>query len=148
MSRETQKEESGFTVDTLKFLMEEKGKRYDQRIDDVHKELDDYKRDIKLRFIEVNEFRKSLDDLGQKMQTKLEATALQKSNDDRFNEHSKQLTDLRSRLDVGNPVIGTLQQQLANKMGFGQGTDKIIAYVIAIVSILLAIVGLIFGLAK
>lgn len=141
MSGETEKQVSGWTVDTAMG-------HFEQRVNDIHKELDDYKTDIKLRFTEVNEFRKSLDDLGQKMQTKLEAQALQKSNDDKFGEHGKQLSDLRSRLDVGNPAINALQNQQAINKGILQGSDITMGKIYAAIGAAGAILGILVLLAN
>lgn len=95
-----------------------------------------------------NEFRGSLSDLSTKMATKDELQATMKSIGEKIDALDKVSTEFRSRLDIGNPTISTIQQQLASSQGKTLGADKTVAYVIAAISILFGLAGLIITIIK
>lgn len=123
-------------------------KRLEEAADDLENALNDFKQSVGIRFIEVNEFRKSLDDLGQKMETKSEATVSNKSTSDKIDELSKQIIELRSRLDIGNPAVIALQNAQAASSGFRAGTDITMGKIYAAIGAVGAILAIIVLLAN
>lgn len=90
-----------------------------------------------------NEFRGSLSDLSTKMATKDELSASIKALFDKIEAQEKVNTEFRSRLDIGNPAIGSIQNQLATSQGMRTQSDltksdmfKYISAAVAIISIM------------
>lgn len=112
-----------------------------------------FENEVSERFKQVNEFRASLDDLGKTMATRRELEASSVSNQERYDEHGKQLQDLRSRLDIGPQGLTDLRSRLDQSGGRIEGvvvgrsegratldtTTKIVGAVIGAVVLLLAI---------
>lgn len=86
-----------------------------------------------------NEYRGSLDDLSSKMATKVELTTAVSSLSEKIDTQSNLIGELRSRLDVGNPAISSLQNAQATSEGRKLGADQIIAYLITAVALAVAI---------
>lgn len=99
-----------------------------------------------------NEFRGSLSDLSTKMATKDELQAVSRGLIDKIEAQEKVNTEFRSRLDVGNPAIGTIQNQLATSQGMKTQSDltrsDMFKYLSAIVGILGALILLSNGVFK
>lgn len=134
-------------------------KRLDDAINDLAKTVKSYIESTQIsqdkfeqstadRFAAVNEFRRSLDDLGKSMQTKSEAAQFQATYTQRHDEVVKAISDLRSRLDVGNPAIGTIQQQLAASGGQRQGSDITIGKIYAAIGAAATVLGILVLLAN
>jgi len=134
-------------------------KRLDEQIDALGREFfqdkqlktiaqDKFEATVQRDAVKQNEFRGSLDDLSKSMATKTEMGAALKNIDDKFAEHGKQLSDLRSRLDVGNPAIGTIQQQLAVSSGRQSGSDVTIGKIYAAIGAVGAILGVLVLLSN
>lgn len=118
-------------------ISDERDRRYQERWaaqEDAAKNLKEYQ----------NEFRGALSDLSTKMATKDELLAAVRSLSDKIEAQEKVNTEFRSRLDVGNPAIGTIQNQLAASQGIRQGGEitmgKIYAAIGAVGTILAIIV--------
>lgn len=117
-------------------VVDERDKRYEERWKAQEK--------ASQRYQEVsNEFRGSLDDLSSKMATKLEVNTAVASLIDKIETQGKSISELRSRLDVGNPDVRTLQNNEATRTGQSQGSEitmsKIYAAIVVGVSLLGAI---------
>lgn len=95
-----------------------------------------------------NEFRGALSDLSTKMATKDELTAGLKSMSEKIEAQEKVNTEFRSRLDVGNPAIGTIQNQLATNQGITQGSQITIGKIYAAIGAVGALLGIIILLAN
>jgi hypothetical protein len=96
--------------------------------DERRRAQDKFEDTVTARFVQINEFRGALDDLGKDMATRRELEAsmeavrterasLVTANDARLSEHSKQIIDLRSRLDVGPIELRTLQDRSNQSIG-------------------------------
>lgn len=95
-----------------------------------------------------NEFRGALDDLSTKQATKLEVQTAVSTLTEKIDTQANLVGELRSRLDVGNPAIGTIQQQLAARDGSTEGSDKTVLYVVIAINMLIGIVGLAISIFK
>lgn len=60
----------------------------------------------------------------------------------------KQLTDIRSRLDIGNPTIATIEQKLAASAGRAMGSDKTVLYVVMATNFLFSLAGILIAVLK
>lgn len=91
-----------------------------------------------------NEFRGALDDVSTKQATKVELNTAIKTLSDKIDVQAGLLSDLRSRLDVGNPAISALQNQQAISKGILQGSDitmnKIYAAMVAVAAVITVII--------
>lgn len=85
-----------------------------------------------------NEYRGSLNDLSTKMATKTEVITAVQAVVDKIEAQDKVNTEFRSRLDVGNPDVRSLQTAQATQLGSRLSTDKLIAYLIAAGSLAIA----------
>lgn len=95
-----------------------------------------------------NEFRGALDDLSTKQATKLELQTAVSTLTEKIDTQANLTSELRSRLDVGNPAIGTIQQQIAARDGSTTGSDRAILYVVIAINMLLGIVGVAVSIIK
>lgn len=95
-----------------------------------------------------NEFRGALDDLSTKQATKLELQTAVSTLTEKIDTQANLMGELRSRLDVGNPAIGTIQQQLAASDGLRKGSDITIGKIYAAIAAVGAIMGIIVLLAN
>lgn len=95
-----------------------------------------------------NEFRGSLEDLSTKQATKLELAAAIKTVTDKIDLQSATLSELRSRLDVGNPTVAALQNQYSTSLGRGEGVAKAVAYLISGISVIFGVVGILIAVLK
>lgn len=100
------------------------------------------------RFESVNEFRAALSDQSASLVSRNEVEQLAKSLTEKIDELGKQLVELRSRLDVGNPVVSTIQQQLAANQGMLQGSAVTMSKIYAAIGAVGAILGIIILLAN
>lgn len=112
-----------------------------------------FENEVSERFKQVNEFRASLDDLGKTMATRREMEASSITSQERYDEHSKQLQDLRSRLDIGPQGLVDLRARVDQSGGRVAGvaegrtesrttldtTTKVIGAVIGAIVLLLAV---------
>lgn len=126
-------------------IADERDRRYHERWsaqEEAAKNLKEYQ----------NEFRGSLSDLSTKMATKDEMLAVAKGLSEKIEAQEKVNTEFRSRLDIGNPAIGALQQQQAISAGIIKGGDitmgKIYAAIGAVGAILAIIVMIANGVFK
>lgn len=152
MSGETEKQVSGWTVDTLKEyhdlridyerqLSDERGDRYKERWQ-AQEAASKYAQE------KANEFRGSLDDLSSKQATKVElATAIQTITE-KIDVQSGLIGELRSRLDIGNPAIATLQNAQAAQAGLKLGADVTWGKVVTLVSVVGGVLTIIILLAN
>lgn len=83
--------------------------------------LDKFEQTVKEGFVKQNEFRGSLSDLGLTMSTRREAEQTAEAWNKRFDELSKQMSEVRSRLDVGPQELRTLVATQATTLGRQQG---------------------------
>lgn len=94
--------QSGWTLETLKLLLEEK-------ILSVKEALAKFEQFVLAKFVDVNEFRKALEDLGKNMATRRELEDLK-----------EQVNALRSRVDIGPAGL----QQLQSAQDFSKGKSE------------------------
>lgn len=122
-------------------VTDERDKRYHERWaaqEDAAKNLKEYQ----------NEFRGALNDLSTKMATKDELTAAMRGLIDKIESQEKVNTEFRSRLDIGNPAIGSIQQQLATNQGLAQGGQITMGRIYAAIGAAGAILGILVLLAN
>lgn len=100
------------------------------------------------RFESVNEFRAALADQSSTLVSRTEVDQYNKALNEKIEELSKLVAELRSRLDVGNPAIGTIQQQLAAASGIQQGEQLQMGKIYAFVGAIGAALGIIVVLAN
>lgn len=111
MSGETEKNISGWTVDTLKAYLESvidgNDRRYQQRFD-AQEAANKYSQE------KSNEFRGSLDDIGKKQMPRSEAEAMFKALSDKAEAFAKanagRISDLQARLDRNEGRSGGFSQ--------------------------------------
>ena len=175
MSGETEKDVSGWTVDTLKeyadrrlqSISEYNDRRFADQETAVQAALLAAKEAVaaaltaakeavdkanlagEKRFDAVNEFRGQLADQTATLIPRSEAEQRMQTLSDKINVNSQDLGNLRSRLDVGNPVVTQLQNQLAAADGAQTGADSTradfyrgLAMGISIISLVSVIIGL------
>lgn len=111
-----------------------------------------FENEVAARFTQVNEFRASLDDLGKAMATRRELESSQATSQGRYEDLSKQLQELRSRLDTGPADLRLLQQRFDVGAGVDQGAVEAraasrsgITFAQGLLATAIAIVALIFG---
>jgi hypothetical protein len=92
------------------------------------------------RFESVNEFRSTLADQASMLMPKSEAEIRFKSVEIKFDDLSKQLTDLRSRVDVGPAGLRALQTISDINSGVKQGSDENYTRIALIIATTAAIV--------
>ena len=139
MSGETEKDVSGLTTDTLRLLMDTELRRVDDRFAAF---LNVYQRDQE----KANEFRSALDDLSKTMATRRELESAQLSGSARIDALTKDIGDLRSRLDIGPAGLAPLQAYQQQQAGRSEGIGSTIAYVVTAVFVTAALVGLFLSL--
>lgn len=148
MSGETESQESGWTVDTLKYLVDERQRRDDrylQLLDRLLTERWQAQEVASKRAIEVgNEFRQTLDDLSSKQATKVELESAVKTLTDKIDTNTSAQAETRSRLDVGPAGLAALQTQQTLNAGIQQGSQitmgKIYAAIAAVGTIVSIVV--------
>ena len=149
MTGETGKEESGWTTDTLKVLVDRQFghaaelRRADQEALALlgvanQRAQDKFEESVTTRFVQVNEFRGSLDDLSKGMATRRETEATFAAITARIDDMAKQIGDLRSRIDVGPAGLQTLQSRVDTSGGRQQGVTSTQQLLIALAGILIA----------
>lgn len=145
MSGETQRNESGWSTDTLKDYLEKvialNDTRYNERWS-AQEAATKYSQE------KANEFRGALDDVSSKQATKVELATAVKTLSDKIDVSSTLIAELRSRLDVGNPAIAALQNQNSRSQGQDSGSDKTWAVIGKVVPILIGLGGLLYGIFK
>ncbi|WP_158708803.1 hypothetical protein [Streptomyces sp. NRRL S-920] len=134
--------DDGWTVEVLRAhvgaIFEERDKRYDQRFNDLdmatkaalaasEKAVNKAENAMERRFEGVNEFRSTLSDQASQFMTRLEAVAAIERNSERIQE----LTDRLNRSE-----------------GKGAGLNAGWAYLIAGVTVIAAVVGIILGVTR
>lgn len=128
-------------VDYERQVSNERDQRYHERWaaqEEATKNLKDYQ----------NEFRGSLNDLSTKMATKNELTAAIRALSEKIEAQEKVNTEFRSRLDIGNPAIGSIQQQLATSAGVQKGSDITMGKIYAAIGAVGVILGMLVLLAN
>ena len=141
MSGETQSDVSGLTTDTLRLLMDAELRRVDDRFAAF---LEVYRRDQE----KANEFRSALDDLSKTMATRRELEASNLSSSARIDSVTKDVGDLRSRLDIGPAGLAPLQAYQHQQEGRKEGIGASVGLIVTIVTVTGGIVGLIVVLAN
>lgn len=63
-------------------------------------------------------------------------------------EHSKQLTEMRSRLDTGPAGLSTLQNQFASQQGITKGSDITMSKIYAAIGVAAALLGILVLLSN
>lgn len=120
---------ASWTVDTLKELQDEK-------IRSLTESLKEFRETVLARFIQVNEFRGALDDLGKQMATRRELEATKEQYDAQIVDLSKQLGELRSRIDVGPVGLQQVQTSQHLSQGRGEGMASMWGYIIGAIGII------------
>lgn len=129
---------SNIRMDYERQISDERDKRYHERWaaqEEAAKNLKEYQ----------NEFRGALTDLSARMATKDELLAAIRSLSEKIEAQEKVNTEFRSRLDIGNPAIGSIQNQLANNSGKSSGASTTIAYIVTAISIAFGALGMILA---
>ncbi len=106
------------------------------------KSLQEFKHSMHNRFAQVNAFREALDDLGKTMATRREVEDFKQTYTERHEAVNKAIVALGSRIDVGNPALLSLQQQVAADAARSGGLSdgaKMLAAVLAAVLVMLGI---------
>ncbi len=134
MSGETEKDVSGLTTDTLKLLVDSEFRRIDERFAAF---LNTYGRDQE----KANEFRSALDDLGKQMATRRET-------EQRLDAMNQQISDLRSRLDVGPSGLTQLQLAQAQQSGVTVGKESSLTSLYALIAAVGAVIAIVVVLAN
>lgn len=125
MSGETERQVSGWTVDTLKQFHDtvieyeqklsiERDKRYQERWQaqqDASQALKEYQ----------NEFRGALTDLSTKQATKVELETSNKTLTDKIDVNNIEVSTLRSRLDIGPVGLSSLTSKVDISQARGTG---------------------------
>lgn len=122
-------------------IVDERHERYRERWaaqEEAAKNLKEYQ----------NEFRGSLSDLSTKMATKDELLAAIRGLSEKIDALDKVSTEFRSRLDVGNPAIQSLQNQQALSSGIQQGGQITMGRIYAAVGAVGVILGMLILLAN
>jgi hypothetical protein len=130
MSGETEQSGSGWTVDTLKL-------HHDERIKAIEASQNKFEEAVASRFIQVNEFRGALDDLGKQMATRRELESL-----------ANQLSDLRSKIDIGPAALASLQSQSDATAGRREGMQLTAGLLFAGLAALGTVIGIIIIVAN
>jgi len=141
MSGETEKDVSGLTTDTLRLLMEAEVRRIDERFSAF---MNTYERDQE----KANEFRAALDDLSKTMATRRELTTSTEAITQRFTNQQAQMSELRSRLDVGPAGLHSLQAYQQQQEGRQEGIGASIGLIVLVVSVTAGLVGILVALAN
>ena len=133
MSRETERNVSGWTTDTLKEYLEarisEADKRYQQRFD-AQEAAQKYAQE------KANEFRGSLDDVGKKQMPRTEAEALIKASAERTG----------SELNATNQKVDMLISRMDRNEGRGSGLNSGWGYLVGGVGLIVLIITTFFAL--
>lgn len=90
-----------------------------------------------------NEFRGALTDLSALQATKSELKALEKTLEDKIEANTSALGEIRSRLDVGNPALTSIQQQIAVRDGLTQDKQVTLGKIYAAIGAAVAVIGLV-----
>lgn len=109
---------------------------------------DKFEAGVKAEFVKTNEFRGALEDLGKNMALRREVEAAIISLDNKIHEVNKQLSELRSRMDVGPVFHPTLQSQLDVYGGREKYAKDNWNKTIAIIMATAAVVGTLFHFLK
>jgi tetrahydromethanopterin S-methyltransferase subunit B len=133
MSGETERQVSGWTVDTLKELVE-------LHVVSITESLQVFKKTTESDFVKTNEFRGALDDLGRNMATRRELESSIKNVNELYKELSKQVSDLRSRLDIGPAELAELQRRIDTSSGKSAGLNAFWGYLVGVVGLIIAII--------
>lgn len=110
---------------------------------------DKFEHTVEKQFAQVNEFRGALDDLGKSMATRRELETLSSSVSETLKEIQVQISELRSRLDIGPQGLATLQSRADLLAGRDQGVTtsaKIIVAAITLVGTMLAMLVVVINL--
>ena len=132
--------------DTLKVLLEAELKRLDQIIlletSRLDKIITEFKQATAHSFVQVNEFRGSLDDLSKNMATRREINALEESM-------STQMTSMRestaSQIAAVRELIAVNAKRLDEARGAKRHSSDSLAWIVAIASIAVAIITALVG---
>jgi septal ring factor EnvC (AmiA/AmiB activator) len=139
---QTERNPSGWTVDTLKAHLDEKivavQLRVDEQVDRIDERHATEVSETAARFRQVNEFRGALDDLGKTMATRRELEASIASIAARMDEMSKDVSTLRSRIDVGPAELQQLQQGASKQAGRQEGISALTGTLLAVGGLVLA----------
>ncbi len=155
MTGETERDPSGWTTDTVKVLEDEKIAALERlfaseirRLEAIIKAAgeavsllgtanqvaqDKFEATVRDGFVKQNEFRGSLDDLGKTMATRRETEVTSIALTGRLDDISKQLGDLRSRVDVGPAQLASLQTRADTQAGKQEGAQLTQANYLAII---------------
>jgi chromosome segregation ATPase len=97
-------------------------------------------------FIKTNEFRGSLEDLSKNMATRRELETAVATISNNNNEIDIKINELRSRLDVGNPMVQSLQSRIDTSSGVKQGEGEILTRIATILGITATLITIIIKL--
>jgi hypothetical protein len=159
---ETERSPSGWTPDTLKVLEDEKIgglerlfvseiRRLDEALAAQDRAVvllntanqiaqDKFEATVQRDSVKQNEFRGALDDLTQEMATRREMETLTVALNGRLDDLTKQIGDLRSRVDIGPATLSTLQSRFdlssGRQLGVGLAANVLVTVVTVIIAAL------------
>ena len=107
---------------------------------------DKFEANVAESFVKTNEFRKSLEDLGKNMATRRELETAITSINFTTKEIGDQVNNLRSKIDVGNPNVATLQSRVDTSSGVRQGEGEVLSKIALILGIVATAITLIIKL--
>ena len=112
---------------------------------------DKFEETVRARFVQQNEFRDSLDDLGKVQATRreleaavdamrTERAALLQSLQSGIARNSDEIDTLRSRMDKGPEALHTLQARSDQSVGAGVRSKEFVAYAFSAIAVAVAVV--------
>lgn len=104
---------------------------------------DKFEASVRGEFVKVNEFRGALEDLGKNMATRRELETAIGNITTTTCDLAKQISDLRSRVDVGPTGLQTLQSRIDTTTGVKQGAEENWAKIVGIIAVTGVIIGII-----
>lgn len=108
---------------------------------------DKFERSVESRFMQVNEFRAALDDLSKQMATRRELESALATTTERDEARSKEIADLRSRLDIGPLGLSSLQSRVDQRQGQVEGSRLTVASFGTIAALAVALISTAIAIA-
>ncbi len=151
--------EAGLTVDALHQILEAEIHRADSALVDFkaymtslaaerQRAQDKFEETVREGFVKQNEFRGALEDLGRTMTTRREAEAAGLGFTQRLDAQQEQITELRSRLDVGPSGLNQLQLQQAQQSGLTLGKRESQSALYAMIAAVGGVLGIVIVLSN
>jgi hypothetical protein len=108
--------------------------------DETQRALDKFQDGVTARFTTVNEFRQALADLSGEMATRRELETFQEEYWRSHNELSKDLANLRSRVDSGPIELHEVARQAALETGRREGTHLIAGALYGLAGLMIGVI--------